>query len=114
MSEARQKKLEHLKKIRVREVSGEDAAPKGTTNTIESMRVKDETIITDMDEDIKGEQDVDEFNKYFNKLTKPKIIMTTNRRPKGKVFDFMKEIDSCIPNIEYYERKNFTISEIIK
>jgi len=114
MADDRIKKLAHLKTERVREEHGEAAAPKGKTNTIESMRVKDETIITEIDDDIAGEHEVDEFNKYFNNLTKPKILMTTNRRPKGKIFDFMKEIDSCIPNIEYWPRKNIPIKNIIK
>jgi ribosome production factor 1 len=114
MADAREKKLEHLKQVRIREEHGEAAAPKGKTNTIESMRVKDETIITEIDDDIKGEHEVDEFAKYFNKETKPRILMTTNRRPKGKVFDFMKEIDSCIPNIEYWPRKNIAVQEMIK
>lgn len=58
--------------------------PKGVTKTIESMRVADETLIQEGDdEEIKGEQDIDEFNKYFKNETQPKILMTTNRRPKG-------------------------------
>jgi ribosome production factor 1 len=57
--------------------------PKGKTNTIESMRVADETLIVAEDEDIKGEQEIDEFSSYFKNQTTPKIIMTTNRRPKG-------------------------------
>ena len=76
------------------------------------MRVKDETIITELDDDIKGEFNVDEFASYFNKEAIPKILMTTNRRPKGKVFDFMKEIKSVFPNTEYYERKNFLIKNV--
>ena len=60
--------------------------PKGETKTIESMRVKDETIITAedaLDEDFIGEKEIDEFSKYFNNKTTPRILMTTNRRPKG-------------------------------
>ena len=58
--------------------------PKGVTQTIESMRVKDETIITDADDDeLIGEQNIDEFASYFNNETTPRIIMTTNRRPNG-------------------------------
>ena len=60
--------------------------PKGEVKTIESMRVKDETIITEadaMDEDFIGEKEIDEFSKYFNGKTTPKILLTTNRRPKG-------------------------------
>jgi hypothetical protein len=48
--------IERLKKKKVREEQGEDAMPKGKTNTIESMRVADETLIEDADDpDIKGE-----------------------------------------------------------
>lgn len=114
MQEARAKKIEHLKKEKLREEHGESAAPKGVTNTIESMRVKDETIITEMDDDIQGEQNVDEFSKYFNNETTPKILMTTNRRPRGKLFEFMKEIASTIPNVEYWPRKNIKIADIIQ
>lgn len=98
----------------MREEQGEDAAPKGTTKTIENMRVKDETIITELDEDIQGEHNIDEFASYFDKETTPKILMTTNRRPKGKIFDFLKEIKNVFPNTEYYERKNFQIKNVIE
>ena len=79
------------------------------------MRVHDETIMDDVDdEDIVGEQNIDEFAKYFNRETTPKIIITTNRRPKGDIFDFLKELKLTIPNLEYYPRENFRIKEIIE
>ena len=75
-------KIERLKKKKLREEHGEEAAPKGEVKTIESMRVKDDTICDDPDdEELKGEQDIDEFAPYFNIETTPKILMTTNRRP---------------------------------
>lgn len=86
------KVIERLKKKKLREEQGEEAAPRGKTNTIESMRVADETLIEAEDEDIKGEQEIDEFASYFKNLTTPKILMTTNRRPKGNTFDFLKEL----------------------
>ena len=98
----------------MREELGEEAVPKGKLNTIESMRVPDETMMDDVDdEDIIGEQNIDEFDKYFNRETTPKIIMTTNRRPSGSIFDFMKELKLTIPNLEYYPRENFRIKEMI-
>lgn len=58
--------------------------PKGEVKTIEKMRVPDVTLIDDPnDEDIVGETNIDEFDKYFNRETTPKILVTTNRRPKG-------------------------------
>ncbi len=63
--------------------------PKGVTKTIESMRVANDTIIQDADdEEIKGEEDIDEFSSYFKNQTTPKILMTTNRRPKGVIIIF--------------------------
>ena len=38
------------------------------------MRVKDETIVTEVDDDMKGEHQVDEFASYFNRDTTPKIL----------------------------------------
>lgn len=86
MADRADKKLDLLKKKRLREELGEKEVPKGEVKTIESMRVKDETIITEadaMDEDFIGEKEIDEFSKYFSGKTTPKILMTTNRRPKG-------------------------------
>ena len=98
----------------MREELGEEAVTKGKLNTIESMRVPDETMMDDVDdEDIIGEQNIDEFDKYFNRETSPKIIMTTNRRPSGTIFDFMKELKLRIPNLEYYPMENFRIKEMI-
>ena len=115
MSNRREAKIESLKKKKIREEFGEEAMPKGVTKTIESMRVKDETIITDADDDeIKGGMDIDEFAEYFKGVTTPRILLTTNRRPKGKIFDFLKEIKASIPGCEYYERKNFEIKKVIQ
>jgi len=84
MGDRRERKLEKLKTKKLREELGEEAVPKGITNTIESMRVKDETIITDADdEEIRGEQDIDEFASYFKEGVAPRILLTTNRRPRG-------------------------------
>jgi ribosome production factor 1 len=114
MGDRREAKMEKLKVKKVRAEHGEEAAPKGKTETIESMRVKDETIITEVDDEIKGEQSIDEFSKYFNRETTPRILMTTNRRPKGALFDFLKEIKGAFPACEYYERKNFEIKKVIE
>lgn len=40
--------------------------------------------------------------------------MTTNRRPNGKIFEFMKEIKTAFPGCEYYERGNFLIKKVIE
>ena len=66
MAGREEKLIEKLKKKKVREEQGEEAMPRGITRTIESMRVADETLIENNDdEEIKGEQDMDEFSSYF-------------------------------------------------
>lgn len=108
-------KIKTLQQKKLREELGEEAVPKGKLQTIESMRVADETMMEEHDdEDIVGEQNIDEFASYFNRDTAPKILMTTNRRPKGALFDFMKELKITIPNIEYYPRQNYKIKDIIE
>ena len=110
-----EKKLKSLQTRKLREELGEEAVPRGKNETIESMRVPDETLMEDADdEDIIGEQNIDEFDKYFNRETTPRILMTTNRRPRGAIFDFLKELKLTIPNMEYYPRENFRIKGIIE
>ena len=122
------KLIERLKKQKIREEQGEEAMPKGVTKTIDNMRVANDTLIQDgNDEEIKGEQEIDEFSQYFKNETTPKILLTTNRRPKGvriiesvinciiqEIFNFLKEIKQTIPNLYYYERKNFLVKDIIE
>jgi hypothetical protein len=60
------KYADRLKKKTVRLEKGEDALPKGETKTIESMRVKDEGFIEDVqDEEVLGAEGMDEFASYF-------------------------------------------------
>lgn len=108
------KNLTRLKKKQIRLEKGEDAVPRGTTLTIETMRVFDETFIADQDEEIDADENLDEFNQYFKEQSTPKICMVTNRRPSRGVFQFMRELKNTIPNLHYYERKNFKIKEIVK
>ena len=111
---AKKKNLIKLKKKQIRLEKGEDACPRGKTETIETMRVYDETFIAEKDEEIEGDENIDEFNDYFKEKTTPKICMVTNRRPSRGVFQFMKELKTAVPNLHYYERKNYKLKDIIE
>jgi ribosome production factor 1 len=41
-------------------------------------------------------------------------MMTTNKRPKGFVFPFLKSIKEVFPKCYYYERKEFKIKDVIE
>ena len=38
--------------------------------------------------------------------------MTTSIKPSKKTFEFLKEVQTSLPNCYYWERKNYTIKEI--
>ena len=115
MNAREQRKLKLLQTKKLREELGEEAVPKGKVITIDMQRVKDETLIDDPnDEELIGQTAIDEFDKYFNRQVTPKILITTNRRPKGDLFPFLKEMKLTFPNVEYYPRQNFRIKEIIE
>ena len=115
MNAREQRKLKLLQTKKLREELGEEAVPKGKVITIDMQRVKDETLIDDPnDEELIGQTAIDEFDQYFNRQVTPKILVTTNRRPKGDLFPFLKEIKLTFPNVEYYPKQNFRIKEIIE
>jgi len=87
---------DRLKKKTIRLEKGEDAVPKGETMTIEKMRVEDEGFIEDAnDEEVLGAEKMDEFASYFANQTEPKILLTTNKRPKGVSTFLANDHSSC-------------------
>jgi rRNA maturation protein Rpf1 len=38
--------------------------------------------------------------------------MTTSVRPSKKTFEFLKEVQTTLPNCYYWERQNYTLKEI--
>jgi ribosome production factor 1 len=80
--------------------------------TIEDKRTLDETVVLEEDEELVGEEKMDEFAAYFDEKTTPQILMTTSERPSGYMFDFLKEMKTVIPNCHYWPRKNYTLQEI--
>merc|ERR1719253_1075947 len=55
---------------------------------------------------------MDEFEKYFTGDNAPKIVLTTQKKPSGKLFDFLKELVHVIPNCFYYPRKDFPFKKM--
>lgn len=79
---------------------------RGVPKTIENSREADETIVPDDDSEVDDDEAFDEFDSYFTGGKTPKIIVTTQRKPSRKLFDFLKELVHVIPNMFYYPRKN--------
>lgn len=103
------KRLQKLKEKHIRATQGEEAMPKEVPRTIESLRVIDETYIKEEDKEVAKDEEMDEFANYFNEKITPKLLVTTCRNPKSKLFAFMKEMQQAIPEFYYYPRKNFHV-----
>jgi hypothetical protein len=47
------------------------------------MRKHDETVVDGDDDEVAGDEAIDEFAEYYSNKLKPKILITTSNRPKG-------------------------------
>jgi len=91
-----------------------EAAPKPVQKTQDNTREFDETVVQPDDDEVKGDEAIDEFSKYFNGETKPKIIITTNYKPTKIMYEFIKELLMVFPNSFYYSRKNYELKKIVE
>lgn len=78
------------------------------------MRVAEDSFVTENNAEVKADEAIDEFAKHYSGETSPKVILTTRKKPSQKLVDFVSEFIGVIPNAEYYERKTFSIGEIIE
>jgi len=107
------KKKTKLERKRDAEALGDEAPAKQIPKTLENTQEVDETIVTADDEEIKGEQSIDEWSKYFDGSVHPKICITTCYRPTKLMYDFIRNLLMVIPNSFYYERRRFPLKKII-
>eukprot|EP00747_Dinoflagellata_sp_TGD_P186263 gnl/TRDRNA2_/TRDRNA2_43198_c0_seq1.p2 gnl/TRDRNA2_/TRDRNA2_43198_c0~~gnl/TRDRNA2_/TRDRNA2_43198_c0_seq1.p2 ORF type:complete len:337 (-),score=77.79 gnl/TRDRNA2_/TRDRNA2_43198_c0_seq1:184-1194(-) len=84
----------------------------GETRTIEKMREPDETIVPEDDDEVEGDEAFDEFEKYFNQGKTPRVLITTQQHPSGKMFNLLKELACVIPNCAYHPRKDYSFKQI--
>ena len=81
--------------------------------TLDNMREADETIMLSDDEEVRNDEDEDEFAAYFDGET-PKTIITSANKPSKAVIEFIKALLHLMPGSYYYERRNFEIKDIAK
>ena len=78
------------------------------------MRIPDESIVTTDNQEVKQDEEIDEFSKYYSGKSTPKVIIKTKKKASQKLIDFFQEFIGVIPNLEFYERRNYHIKEIIE
>uniref|UniRef100_A0A3B4AB11 Ribosome production factor 1 n=1 Tax=Periophthalmus magnuspinnatus TaxID=409849 RepID=A0A3B4AB11_9GOBI len=109
----KQKIMLKKKKKKEREALGDKAPPKEVPKTIENQRVYDETTVDPDDEEVKFDEETDEFAAYFNRLTNPKVLITTSDRPRGRTVRFCEQLATVIPNAHVYYRRGLALKRII-
>lgn len=125
----RQKTVAKKKKREMRKIRQKEAALLGTEEqerrkkqqkTQDNQRIADETIVEPEDEEVKGEEAIDEFARYFSGDRVPKVVITTSYHAKyGKrttkdVDDFILDLLFVIPDSVYYKRHHFPMKTIVK
>lgn len=78
------------------------------------MRVQDDSIVTENNQEVKIDESLDEFANYYSGEVEPKVLITTKKKSTSKLTEFCQEFIGVIPNVEYYDRQNFTVTEIIE
>ncbi|XP_030640184.1 ribosome production factor 1 [Chanos chanos] len=112
--EKRKQKLELRKKRRKeRQALGDKAPPKEVPKTIENQRIYDETTVDPEDEEVAFDEGTDEFSAYFNRLTNPKVLITTSDRPRGRTVRFCEQLATIIPDAHVYYRRGLALKRII-
>ena len=111
-AKAKAKSAARRKRKKDQEELGDAAPAPKKPATIESMREFDETVVEPNDEEVKGDEEIDEFSQFFNGEVKPKILVTTSPRATKVAFDFIRDLLHLIPNSFYYKRKGFEIQRI--
>lgn len=115
-TEKRALKRTERKKRQKEDVELGDKAPDRSKQqkTLDNQREFDETVVDPADDEIKGEEEIDEWSKYFKGETHPKILITTNHKPTKKMYDFIRDLLKVFPNSYYYARKDFELKKIIE
>eukprot|EP01001_Neometanema_parovale_P007083 NODE_3404_length_1225_cov_125.700544_g3230_i0.p1 GENE.NODE_3404_length_1225_cov_125.700544_g3230_i0~~NODE_3404_length_1225_cov_125.700544_g3230_i0.p1 ORF type:complete len:372 (+),score=64.20 NODE_3404_length_1225_cov_125.700544_g3230_i0:59-1117(+) len=99
-------------RIKIRKELGDKAPAKLVPHTLESLRTPDTTIVIEGDEEIKAEEDEDEWSKYFQGNADPKILITTCNFPSKRTKTFVQELRKTWPHAEYWQRRGYELKKI--
>ena len=113
-----QKRQQRLEREKQADALGEDNGrtsasqqPKKTARTLDNTREVEPTLVL-QDPEIQADEMEDEFARYFNRDTPPKVLITTRPRPSQKLFYFIADLQRLIPSLHFYPRKQFSLKEI--
>eukprot|EP00310_Coccolithus_braarudii_P014679 CAMPEP_0183341232 /NCGR_PEP_ID=MMETSP0164_2-20130417/7508_1 /TAXON_ID=221442 /ORGANISM="Coccolithus pelagicus ssp braarudi, Strain PLY182g" /LENGTH=309 /DNA_ID=CAMNT_0025511489 /DNA_START=242 /DNA_END=1171 /DNA_ORIENTATION=+ len=108
------KAAKQARKLRQKEAEelGE-AAPQTVQRTLDNTREADDTVVGPDDEEVAGEDALDEFAAHFSGEVPPRTMITTGRYPSAQLLSLVEELLRMLPNSEYRPRNAITIKRIV-
>ncbi|KAJ8970283.1 hypothetical protein NQ314_001313 [Rhamnusium bicolor] len=106
------------KKKEAKKVQGGENLPKKLPHTIESLRERDETTITDLNleenELVREDLEHDELSAYYKHSYEPKVLITFADNPMRKTRIFGRELTRIIPNSVSLYRNRSGVKKIVR
>lgn len=102
--EARRKEAEAL---------GAEAPPKQVPKSLDTLREYDETVVRPDDDEVQGEDAMDEFAEHFAGAA-CKTLITTGHYTSPEIMAIVNELLDLFPNSEYRKRGTSEIKPIVK
>uniref|UniRef100_A0A0A1WYA7 Ribosome production factor 1 n=1 Tax=Zeugodacus cucurbitae TaxID=28588 RepID=A0A0A1WYA7_ZEUCU len=112
------KKEKHKQKMQERRARRKAGLPANPGHTIESLREKDQTTVTNLDdsdnEELRRELQMDDFSSYFERSYEPKVLITFADNPVTKTRKFGLELSRIFPNALVKIRNKSSVKNICK
>jgi ribosome production factor 1 len=96
------------------EALGDEAPEQHAQRTLENTRDYDATVVQPDDEEVAGEDRMDEFASHFAGAEPPRIVITTGQYPSKQLLEFVNEILGLLPNSEYRQRGAIPIKAVVQ
>lgn len=112
------KKEKHKRKMQERRARRKAGLAANPGHTIESLREKDQTTVTNLDdsdnEELRRELQIDDFSSYFERSYEPKVLITFADNPVTKTRKFGLELSRIFPNALVKIRNRSSVKNICK
>lgn len=112
------KKEKHKKKMQERRARRKAGVPANPGHTIESLREKDQTEVSNLNdsdnEELQKELELDDFSSYFERSYEPKVLITFADNPVTKTRKFGLELSRIFPNALVKIRNKSSVKNICK
>ncbi|KAG8468021.1 hypothetical protein KFE25_007073 [Diacronema lutheri] len=109
----KEKKQRQIERRKEAEALGSEAPPKQVPKSLDTMREYDETVVQPDDEEVMGEDAIDEFAEHFTGA-ESKTLITTGHYTSPEIMQLVDELVDLMPNAEYRKRGTADLKPIIE